>query len=53
MMAILILATFAALAAALLLWAARPVPAPAGPRGDPHASAVAEFRRELHDWDRR
>lgn len=24
-----------------------------GPPVDPHAAAVEEFRRELHDWDRR
>lgn len=28
-------------------------PAPAGPPpGDPYADAVAEFRRQMHDWDR-
>jgi hypothetical protein len=28
-----------------------PAPAQAAP-GDPHAAAVAEFRRDLADWDR-
>ena len=29
-----------------------PAPATAAP-GDPHAAAVAEFARDLADWDRR
>jgi hypothetical protein len=43
-------------AAALLylLLASRPAAEPAsGPRADPHAAAVAEFRRQIHDWDHR
>lgn len=39
-----------------ILWAwlaaAAEQPAADGPPVDPHAAAVEEFRRELHDWDR-
>lgn len=43
------------LAAAATWWllARRPLPAPAASPGDPYAAHVAEFRREMHDWDRR
>lgn len=45
------------LAAAGLTWwllarrAAAPL-APEGPPPDPHAGIVAQFMREVHDWDR-
>jgi hypothetical protein len=44
-------------AAAMTWWAlmrhsAAP-PAPEGPAADPHAGTVAQFMREVHDWDRR
>lgn len=29
------------------------VPEPAPAEGDPHAGTVAQFMREVHDWDRR
>jgi hypothetical protein len=35
-----------------LMWLGRPPKVPAGRRGDTHGLAVAEFGRELGDWDR-
>jgi hypothetical protein len=48
--AALILAGWALLLWALLTW--RLTPRPACPEADPHAAEVAEFRRQVHDWDR-
>ena len=48
----LILWALAAILAAWWLWSQQPEPAPAPPATDPYADAVAEFRRQLHDWDR-
>jgi hypothetical protein len=28
-------------------------PEPAAETGDPHAGTIAQFMREVHDWDRR
>ena len=50
---VLALAAALGLTVAWLLLAPRPAPeAPAGP-ADPYGAQVAEFARELHDWDRR
>lgn len=38
---------------AILARLERPPAAAQAPPSDPHATAVAEFRRDLADWDRR
>lgn len=45
---------WAALIGLTLLWllSRRPAPVPDGPGVDPHGGQVAEFRRQVHDWDR-
>ena len=53
-MAAVIVAVWVLLAAAAWWWVSSswPVPAEPGAPPDPHATAVAEFARELADWDR-
>jgi len=48
--ALLILAGWALLAWAFLAW--HLAPRATWPQPDPYAAEVAEFRRQLHDWDR-
>jgi hypothetical protein len=48
--AVLILAGWALLLWALLAW--RLAPCAVYPEADPYAADVADFRRQVHDWDR-